>query len=61
MPRISSKFGAPQASKIAYAQDAMVKANKLQLEQFLGRSRILARRLLWPMKETPSSHKATKI
>ena len=51
MPRNSSKFGASQASQLAYDQAAMVKKYNLQLEKSLGRSRPLARWLLWPMKE----------
>ena len=42
MPRTSSEFGASQASQLAYARVAMVEANKLQLAQSLGRSRMLA-------------------
>ena len=61
MPRNSSKFGASQALQLAYAQAAMIEANKLQLAQSLGRSRPLARRSLWPMKEIPQRHKATKL
>ena len=61
MPCTSSKFGASQASQLLYAQAAMVKANKLQLAQSLGRSRKLERWSLWNMKATPSRHKATKL
>ena len=60
MPRTSSELGASQASQLAYARVAMVKENKFQLAQSLGRSRLLARRSLWPMKETPQSLKAKK-
>ena len=41
MPRNSSNFGASQASHLAYVRAAMVKENKLQLEQSLGHS--------WPL------------
>ena len=61
MPRTSSEFGASQASQLAYARAAMVEANKLQLSQCLGRSRPLAQRLLWPLKEIPPRHKAKNI
>ena len=46
----SSKFGASQASKLAYARATMVKANKLSLAQSLGRYQPLAQLSLWPMK-----------
>ena len=61
MPHTSSKFGASQALQLAYAQAAMVEANKSQLAHSLGRSRLLARRSLWPMKSNPSKHKAKKL
>ena len=61
MPRTSSKFSASQALQLAYAQAATVKAKNSQLAQSLGISRPLAIHLLWPMKENPSKHKATKI
>ena len=57
----SSEFGASQASQLVYAQAAMVEANKLQLEQSMGRSRPLAIQLLCHMKETPSKQEAAKI
>ena len=61
MPRTSSKFGASQASQIAYAWAAMVKDNKLQLSQSQGRSQLLARQLLWSMKSIPPGIKAKKL
>ena len=41
MPRNSSKFGASQASQLAYTWAAMVEENKLQLSQYQGRSQLL--------------------
>ena len=61
MPRTSSKFGASQASQLAYARAAIVEENKLQLEQSLALSWTLARRLLWPMKSIPQRLKAEKL
>ena len=61
MPRKSSKFGASQASQLAYAWDAMVEENKLQLSQYQGRFQLLARQSLWPMKAIPPSLKAKKL
>ena len=58
MPHTSSELGASQVSQLAYARTAMVKENKLQLAQSLGRSRPFARRSLWPMKATPKKLKA---
>ena len=53
MPRTRSELGASQALQLAYALAAMIKENNLQLAQSMGRSRPLARRSLWPMKEIP--------
>ena len=61
MPRTRRNFGASQASQLAYTWAAMVEANKLQLAQYLGRSRLLIRRSIWPMKEKPPRHKATNF
>ena len=61
MPRNSSEFSASQALQLAYTQTDMVKEKKLQLAQSLGRSRPLARRSLWHMKEIPQKLKAKKL
>ena len=61
VPRTSSKFGASQASQLAYAQADMVEENKLQLAQSLGRSRPLALRSLWSMKEILQRLKDKKL
>ena len=55
MPHTRSKLGASQALHLAYSRDAMVEENKLQLEQYLGRSQTLERRSLWLMKEIPQN------
>ena len=60
MSRTSSEFGASQASHLAYDRAAMVKENKLQLAQSLGRSRPLARQSIWPMKSIPHKLNAKK-
>ena len=61
MPRTSSKFGASQASQLAYARAAMVEGEKLKLEQSLGRSQQLAGQKLWPMKATSQRLKAKEL
>ena len=61
MPRTSSEFGASQASQLAYAQAVTDEENKLQLEQSLGRSRLLVRRSIWPVKEIPQRLNAKKL
>ena len=60
MPRTSNKFGASQASQLAYTWSAMVEENKLKLSQSLWHSRPLARRSLWHMKANPQNTKAKK-
>ena len=60
MQRTISNFGASQASHLAHARAAMVKANKFQLAQSLGHSWPLAQQLICPMKEIPPSHKETR-
>ena len=44
MPRTSRMFYASHASQLLYARAAMVEGKKLQLAQYLGCSRLLARR-----------------
>ena len=61
MPRTRSELGTSQILQHAYAQDTMFEGNKLQLAQSLGRSRLLARRSLWPMKAIPQNLKTTNL
>ena len=61
MPRTSRKFGPSQALQLVYSWASMVKVNKLQLAQSLGRSQMLARRSIWPMKATPPRFKAKEL
>ena len=61
MPRTRSEFGASQASQLVYTQAAMVKEKKLQLKQYLGFSRPLERRSLWPVKAIPPRLKAKNL
>ena len=61
MPRTSSKFCALQASQLVRDWGAMVETNKSQLAHSMGRSRLLVRRLLWPIKSNPSKHKSKSI
>ena len=61
IPRTNREVSASHDSQIAYARDAMVKANKLQLAQSLERSWPLVQRSLWTMKEILPINKAKKI
>ena len=61
MPRNSSKFGASQASQLAYAWAAMFEENKFQLSQYQGLSQLLARQSLWHIKAIPPSLKSKNL
>ena len=61
MPHNSSKFGTSHDLHLAYARTAMIEENKLQLTESLGRSRLLALKLIWPMKAIPQSLRRKKF
>ena len=59
--RTRSGLGDSQASQLAYDWDAMVKGKNLKLAQSLERSRPLAGRSIWPMKEILKNLKTKKL
>ena len=61
MPHTSSELCASQDSQLAYAWATMVKENRLQLAQYLGHSRPLARRSIRPMKAIPQNLRAKNL